>query len=88
MLCMLGATEVAPKADLDDGASPPGRELVAAFPMGTVRVLDCCGGLVGELTGVAPMIINEVSISRPGLAGPPGDSDDEEVSVVPFGFWD
>lgn len=88
---MLGAT-IAPKADVDEvdcvGSTVSSEPLPAddlgapssGVVIGTVRV-DCCIGLVGEVTGVGPMIISEVSISRlppPELAPlpPGGDSDD------------
>lgn len=99
LLFMLGAT-IAPKADVDEvdcvgstvSSEPPlpaddddRGAPSSCVVIGTVRV-DCCIGLVGELTGVGPMIISEVSISRlppPELAPLPpagGDSDDAPVS--------
>ena len=49
-----------------------------------VRV-DCCGLLVGELTGGGPMIIREVSIRRlPPIV--PADNDDDEESSLEEGF--
>lgn len=95
LLLMLGAT-IAPKADVDEvdcvGSTASSEPLAAddfGAPFGdvvtgTVRV-DCCICLVGELTGVGPMIISEVSISRGPLPepAPPGDSDNDISAAEP-----
>lgn len=93
LLFMLGAT-IAPKADVDEvdcvGSTVSSEPLPAddfgtpssGVVIGTVRV-DCCICLIGELTGVGPMIISEVSINRLPLPepAPPGDRG-EDPSVA------
>lgn len=93
---MLGAM-IAPKADLDevdcvadDAVSSAEDVVFSDVVVGTVS-FDCGCALVGELTGVGPTIISEVSINKPPPAAAPllpGDSEDIGDSVVTpsFGF--
>lgn len=90
LLLMLGAT-IAPKADADEvdcvGSAtsselPPASLGGAASSVVVFGIVSdcCCCCLAGELTGVGPMIINEVSINMP--LPPPGESDDDDDDPV------